>query len=56
MKTILTIAAVMFTLFFIAWQINESDRYDCEVRTAKEVNAETKYIDGQCLIKGWGAK
>lgn len=53
---------IAFSLFFllifllIGWRLEEVDRQDCEIRTAKEVNAVTKYIDGQCFIKGWGAK
>ena len=32
----------------------ESDRKDCEVRIAKELNTIAVYINGHCMVKGYG--
>ncbi|MEA3808553.1 hypothetical protein VBK47_15615 [Enterobacter hormaechei] len=32
----------------------EHDREDCEVRIAKELNTTAVYINGHCMVKGYG--
>jgi len=37
----------------MAWA-DTSEREDCEVRIAKELGTTAKYMDGKCMVKGYG--
>lgn len=43
--------AVFCFLFSLAADI---DRKDCEERIAKELNTTAVYINGHCMVKGYG--
>lgn len=57
MKTVIRVLVwiVAIAVFFqlIVWAA-ESDRKDCEVRIAKELNTTAVYINGHCMVKGYG--
>jgi len=44
---------VAVIIALMAWA-DTSDREDCEVRIAKELGTTAKYIDGKCMVKGYG--
>ncbi|BDT22459.1 TPA: hypothetical protein ACIVP0_002772 [Salmonella enterica subsp. diarizonae serovar 61:l,v:z35] len=52
-KLMLWIAAIAIFLQLIAWAA-ESDRKDCEERIAKELNTTAVFINGHCMVKGYG--
>lgn len=57
MKTVirifLWIVAIAVFAQLIVWA-NESDRKDCEERIAKELNTTAVFMNGHCMVKGYG--
>lgn len=41
-------------LCFVASLASGHDREDCEGRIAKELNTTAVYINGHCMVKGYG--
>ncbi|GDB17696.1 hypothetical protein HmCmsJML134_00146 [Escherichia coli] len=40
-------------IMLLGWA-GESDRNDCEERIAKELSTTAVYINGHCMVKGYG--
>lgn len=57
MKTVIRvlvwIVAIAFFAQLIVWA-DESDRKDCEERVAKELNTTAVFVNGRCMVKGYG--
>ncbi|HBS5779180.1 TPA: hypothetical protein MAK69_000472 [Klebsiella aerogenes] len=53
-KIIILLVGGIAALCFLASLAGEHDREDCEVRIAKELNTTAVYINGHCMVKGFG--
>lgn len=52
-RVLLWVAGI--TLFIWAMALaGESDRENCEVRIARELNTTAVYINNHCMVKGYG--
>ena len=52
-KLMLWIVAIAIFFQLIVWA-TESNRKDCEERIAKELNTTAVFINGHCMVKGYG--
>ncbi|POZ17028.1 hypothetical protein C3Z09_08255 [Lelliottia aquatilis] len=46
------VVTVLFCLM-VRWTIGSAQE-DCEVRVAKELNTTAVYMNGHCMVKGYG--
>lgn len=51
--TAIWIAAAILFCFLVRWTIGSAQE-DCEVRVANELNTTAVYINGHCMVKGYG--
>lgn len=57
MKTLLRVVLWAASLAAFLWLLTiaeEHDREDCEVRIAQELGTTARYLNGHCLVKGYG--
>lgn len=54
LKVALWVAGIVAFCSLLYWA-DKSDQEDCEVRIAQELNTTAKYIDGKCMVKGYGS-
>lgn len=57
MKTLLKVVLWVAGIAAFIWLLGvagEHDRQDCEVRIAQELGTTARYIDGHCMVKGYG--
>jgi hypothetical protein len=52
-RALLWCGALALFLLLFSWA-GESDREDCEVRIARELNTTAVYINNHCMVKGYG--
>ncbi|HDG1667839.1 TPA: hypothetical protein PFE31_002091 [Kluyvera ascorbata] len=52
-RVLLWIGGISLFILLIS-MAGEHDREDCEVRIAKELNTTAVYINGHCMVKGYG--
>ena len=52
-KIVCWVIVVAAFIALLGWA-DRSDQEDCEVRIAKELGTTAKYIDGKCMVKGYG--
>lgn len=50
---LLWIIGIAAFAYLMTWA-GETDREDCEVRLAKELNTTAVYINNHCMVKGYG--
>lgn len=39
---------------FLMYLARDAEVQRCEVDTARKLNAEAHYVNGKCMVKGWG--
>lgn len=57
MKTLMVVvlwAAAIAALIWLMDIAGEHDREDCEVRIAQKLGTTARYINGHCMVKGYG--